>query len=169
VLLTRLMDNDPELSNVWEFIGQPWANRPVYYWSLPNGRRKLARYTGSGHDRWSHITVWRSQAKKVPTLWVPGGGAVVKPPTTKPVTLTPPAWPAGIAFFRASTSPKYNATVRAWQARMKQRGWAAIKVDGYFGPASAAILRRFQAEKNLAVDGLLGPASFRAAWTAKVT
>jgi hypothetical protein len=161
VLLTRLMDGDPAVDNVCEFIGQPWADKPVYYWALWNGRRILQRYTGSGHDMWSHVSTWRSKSGTVPNLWRP----VAKPAATTP---KPPAWPAGVAYFRASNRPKYSATVRAWQARMKQRGWS-IKADGYYGPQSAEVARKFQREKKLAVDGLLGPITFRAAWTKPIT
>jgi hypothetical protein len=173
VLLTRLMDGDPELSNVWEFIGQPWADKPVYYWQLANGRRTLQRYTGKGHDLWSHITVWRSASAAVPNLWLPASAAV-KPAPGKMVpvartTTTPkaPAWPRG-KVIRPSNRAKYDPGVRAWQARMRQRGWK-IKADGYYGPASAEIARAFQREKRLGVDGLLGPVTFAAAWSAKVT
>jgi hypothetical protein len=41
-----------------------------------------------------------------------------------------------------------NANVRAWQARMSERGWD-IKVDGRYGPRSAHVAARFAAEKGL--------------------
>ncbi|WP_282203899.1 peptidoglycan-binding protein [Kitasatospora fiedleri] len=78
-----------------------------------------------------------------------------------------PAWPG--YTFRASTAPPYDAAVARWQQRMKDRGWS-IAVDGKYGPASAAVARAFQGQKGLAaVDGLVGPVTWRAAWTAKVT
>jgi len=58
--------------------------------------------------------------------------------------------------------------VRAWQARMAQRGWD-ITVDGAFGPQSEGVARAFQAEKGLTVDGLVGRQTWAAAWTAPVT
>lgn len=169
VLLTRLMDGDPELSHVCEMITQPWANRPVYYWAVWNGRRTLQRYTGKGHDMWSHVSVWRSQCITPPPLWTPASAATGTSTVTsrKPTTLKAPAWPAGKVIV-ASSSAKYDALARAWQARMKQRGWS-IKVDGYYGPSSAKIARSFQADKHLGVDGKLGPKTFAAAWTSAVT
>jgi hypothetical protein len=171
VLLTRLMDGDDELDNVCEFIGKPWPDRPVYYWARWNGLRVLQRYTGSGHDLWSHVAVWRSDAVDVPTLWAPATAAApnMVPVSRVTTTLKAPAWKKRKPnYFRASSSAKYAAPVRAWQARMRQRGWP-IKVDGYYGPDAAAICRKFQDEKRLGVDGLLGPATFAAAWTSKVT
>ncbi len=58
--------------------------------------------------------------------------------------------------------------VRVWQARMRARGWH-IEVDGVYGPQSAEVARRFQREKGLEVDGIVGPVTWAAAWTAPIT
>jgi peptidoglycan hydrolase-like protein with peptidoglycan-binding domain len=58
--------------------------------------------------------------------------------------------------------------VRTWQAQMAHRGWS-ITVDGSYGPGSENICREFQAEKQMGVDGIVGPATWQAAWTAPVT
>lgn len=55
--------------------------------------------------------------------------------------------------------------VEVWQAQMKKRGWNIV-VDGDFGPNSERVLRAFQDEKGMMVDGELGPKSWRAAWEA---
>jgi hypothetical protein len=62
-----------------------------------------------------------------------------------------------------------RADVRAWQARMKQRGWD-IKADGQFGPRSARVAARFAAEKGIHVKhGTVDHAMWEAAWTLPVT
>ena len=72
-LLGRLMADDPGLKMICEFIGQPWADRPVYYWARWNGVKTLKKYTGKGHDHWSHISWWRSRANERAYLWRPAG------------------------------------------------------------------------------------------------
>lgn len=71
---------------------------------------------------------------------------------------------------RESVSGFYShrSSLKAWQAQMRRRGWA-ISVDGLYGPQTADVIRAFQREKHLAVDGLIGPATWAAAWTAPVT
>jgi hypothetical protein len=68
-LLARLMRG--ELPMICEFIGQPWADQPVYYWARWNGDAVLQRYTGEGHDHWSHISWYRSQVNQRAHLWTP--------------------------------------------------------------------------------------------------
>jgi glycosyl hydrolase family 25/putative peptidoglycan binding protein len=58
-----------------------------------------------------------------------------------------------------------QVNVHTWQSRMHDRGWV-ITADGHYGPQSASVCRLFQAEKSLAVDGLVGSATWRATWTA---
>jgi hypothetical protein len=62
-----------------------------------------------------------------------------------------------------------RADVRAWQARMKQRGWD-IKADGRFGPKTARVAARFAAEKGLHVAaGTVDHVTWDAAWSLPVT
>lgn len=70
----------------------------------------------------------------------------------------------GPAYGRNSQVPD----VRTWQQQMAARGWA-ISVDQVYGPGSEQVCRQFQAEKGLGVDGLVGPQTWAASWTAPVT
>lgn len=82
------------------------------------------------------------------------------PQPTKPVA---PTWP-GI-YLKNLTG---HAAVRTWQDKMSRRGWN-ISVDGKYGPKSEGICRQFQTEKGLKADGIVGPATWSATWTAPRT
>ncbi|MDP8971162.1 MAG: peptidoglycan-binding protein [Actinomycetota bacterium] len=58
--------------------------------------------------------------------------------------------------------------VEAAQRQLEKRGWAIV-VDGYLGEQTLAVVRKFQREKNLTVDGLIGPSTWRAIWEAPIT
>jgi len=62
-----------------------------------------------------------------------------------------------------------RADVKAWQARMRERGWD-IKADGRFGPRSARVAARFAAEKHLSTrPGTVDKVLWNAAWSLPVT
>ena len=87
-----------------------------------------------------------------------------KPPPTP--TPTPPSYPP----FPGTNLVDYTAGhgTRTWQQQMANRGWS-IGVDDQYGPQSASVCRQFQAEKGLGVDGIVGPITWNATWTAPVT
>lgn len=72
-VLARLLRG--ELPMICEFIGQPVAGQPVVYWARWNGTGALQRYTGSGHDHWSHISWYRSTVDQRAYLWTEDGMA----------------------------------------------------------------------------------------------
>lgn len=57
---------------------------------------------------------------------------------------------------------------RTWQHHMAKRGWS-IAVDDIYGPQSERVCEAFQSEKGLAVDGIVGPITWGATWTAPIT
>lgn len=160
-LLTRLMAGDPALSMICEFIGQPIAGKPVYYWARWDGVSTLQRYTGSGHDTWSHISWWRSRANERAYLW---SGTAPAPAPVTPTTVAP-AYPGYLMTFNPS---HFDGNLLIWQTRMKQRGWS-IALDGYFGNQTLGVVRAFQQQKKLGVDGVIGRVTWSAAWTVPVT
>jgi hypothetical protein len=66
-VLNDLMDGKYPM--ICEFIGKPWPDKPVYYWARWNGIGTLQKYTGSGHDHWSHISWYRSRVDERAHLW----------------------------------------------------------------------------------------------------
>ncbi|GAA1164028.1 hypothetical protein F4556_002350 [Kitasatospora gansuensis] len=130
----------------------------------------LQRDGGAGPEIKGHRDGYATSCPGGPLYaWVQAGAP--RPGSTAPApapTPTPPPsgpdWPG--VYLRATT---HHEAARIWQQRMRDRGWQ-IDVDGWFGPASAEVARRFQAEKSLQpVDGIVGPVTWAAAWTAPVT
>ncbi len=157
VLLARLMANDPSLGMICEFIGQPWPGKPVYYWARWNGVANLNKYTGAGHDTWSHISWFRSRVNQRANLWTPGGGGVPEKAS--------PAYPGHVIRYDPD---RFDANLRIWQTQMKLRKWT-LTADGIYGPETKRVVLAFQEEKRLGVDGEIGPLTWNAAWTAPVT
>ena len=107
----------------------------------------------------------------------PGGKPAPQP--AKASTSKAPAFPLPAGYYfgpkegpAQSVSGYYShrADLRRWQQRMIDRGWIFEHgADGLYGPETAENARAFQREKGLAVDGLIGPQTWRAAWEAPVT
>lgn len=61
-----------------------------------------------------------------------------------------------------------GTNTKTYQARMISRGWVALVryggADGIFGRATDEVTRQFQAEKHLAVDGVVGPITWETAF-----
>ncbi|GIG61115.1 hypothetical protein Lfu02_54870 [Longispora fulva] len=157
-------------SGIYEVIGS-YDGRSVRYWSDgTNWNTDGVPYTGSGHDTWVHVGIYRSTALQDRTNWIADflGASVPTPQPPKPPAPSYPAWP-GREFSYAPGRPQmHGGDVQTWQTRMAQRGWS-IGVDGWYGPQSAGVARAFQQEKHLQVDGVVGPQTWAAAWTAPVT
>jgi len=95
------------------------------------------------------------------------GGAVAPPPSSGGGGGGGSAPKLNVDYFgrtRNSTVPD----VRTWQAKMRDRGWS-ISVDQQFGPASEDVCKKFQREKGLTADGLVGPQTWNMTWSAPVT
>jgi peptidoglycan hydrolase-like protein with peptidoglycan-binding domain len=96
-----------------------------------------------------------------------GGGDGGTPPTDEKPPSGGTAPPLHVDYFGQS----HNSTcpdVQVWQAQMSGRGWT-ISVDGDFGPQSDNVCRQFQSEKGLSVDGMVGPDTWGATWSAPIT
>lgn len=117
-------------------------------------------------------------------LWGPAtekayksGSPVKTSSKPKPSSSSAPKFPLSRgAYFGPKSGPgssvsgyySHRADLKKFQQRMKSRGWN-IDVDGLYGPNTAKIVRQFQREKRLRVDGLIGAATWRAAWSSPVT
>jgi hypothetical protein len=77
-----------------------------------------------------------------------------------------PAWPG--RYLLLSDPMMNGGDVNQWQGQMANRGWA-LDVDGWFGKQSLSVCKTFQDEKGLKVDGVVGPSTWNAAWSAPLT
>ena len=99
----------------------------------------------------------RGGARTVLTVARVGGTAPTAAPRFSGTTLT------------TALVKQQRADVRAWQARMKARGWD-IAVDGRYGKQSASVAARFAAEKGLkTAPGSVDRAVWDAAWQLPVS
>ncbi len=82
---------------------------------------------------------------------------------------SPPPSSNGVPPFPGQTQMGSSGNaVRQVQQRFSDRGWN-IRIDGDFGPQTNGVVRAFQAEKGLTVDGIVGPITWATMWNAPVT
>ncbi|MBD2054550.1 S8 family serine peptidase [Oculatella sp. FACHB-28] len=63
-----------------------------------------------------------------------------------------------------------DPAVKQWQQRMKDQGYAPnIAIDGFYGPESEQVARKFQEAQGLEVDGVVGPDTWNAAFSNDVS
>ncbi len=74
-----------------------------------------------------------------------------------------PSWP-GVYYKRGDV----GEGVRVFQARLAERGWN-IEADGWFERDTLKVVKGFQSNKNLVVDGIVGSTTWTALWTEPVT
>lgn len=100
-----------------------------------------------------------------------------KPKPPKPGEKAPPfPLPSGHWFGPESPDPRNHSGywaadrpgIRKIRDRLRERGWSVSKGDRY-DKALAGVIRKFQAEKDLDVDGLTGPITWKALWEAPIT
>lgn len=128
------------------------------------GKATILQFSSSGSVAGQKIDVnaFRGTVAQLKKLTV--APAKPKPP---PAGAAPP-FPGRLLRYTPGKPLMSGADVRRWQQRMRDRGWR-IAVDGDYGPDSAAVAIAFQREKGLHADGVVGPDTWRAAWTAPRT
>lgn len=90
-----------------------------------------------------------------------GGGSPSSPatttrPGTQTTTTTPPEQAAVQGPTTALRIGDKGAQVKALQRALTSLGYSPGKVDGQYGPSTAAAVARFQKAQHLAADGILG-------------
>ena len=124
--------------------------------------------TGNATGDCSHLEIRLNGKSTDPVPYI---AARVFAGSGAPVYPLPSGW-----YFGPKSGPMSSVSgyyghrddLKRWQQRMKDRGWDIV-ADGLYGSKTRAIAKAFQREKGLKVDGLIGPATWAAAWTAPVT
>lgn len=126
-----------ELPMICEYIGKPFPGEPVLYWARWDGVTTVKKYTGAGHDMWSHISWWRSRAGERANLW--------RPAAMTPVSVLKPG--------QLATDGRLGpATIRRWQQIL------GTPTDGVISTPRSALVSAVQQSLNthgarLRVDG----------------
>jgi N-acetylmuramoyl-L-alanine amidase/Putative peptidoglycan binding domain len=163
----QLLDSRPERRGIG------WHRQGIDNWRVDGGQR-WSEATGKvcpGDRRVGQVPLVIAR-----TVEILGGSSTV--PVPKPPTTTAPQFPYPPDHYlgQESSDPKCHsgayaadqAPIGKWQQQMRNRGWT-ISTDGFYGPQSEDVCRKFQAEKHLLVDGLCGPKTWAASWEAPIT
>lgn len=136
-------------------------NRTI--WSASYGWR-ARRYTGTDpHTNHVHISGQHTTRARQTTTHLKWGTAPAPTrPATTPTTSKAPPFPGEMK--RGSR----GAGVKTFQTKLKSRGWN-ITADGQFGPQTERVVRAFQKQKGLQVDGKVGPKTWNAIWNSRIT
>lgn len=146
------------------------------------GTWRPRRYSGSNpHTQHVHISIYqRASAENDRRSWGIADADAPQPkpkPRPKPAGKAPPFplprghWYGVESRDRRNHSGYYARDrdgIRQLQQRLKDRGWR-ISVDGRYGPATRDVVRKFQHEKRLRVDGGVGAETWAALWEAPIT
>ncbi|MBE9159170.1 peptidoglycan-binding protein [Nodosilinea sp. LEGE 06152] len=104
--------------------------------------------------------VANSPAANTPPTSTPSANT---PPASTPPASTPPTTNNGNAPALPVLRPGMEGdVVRQLQQRLRAKGFYNGAIDGIFGSQTEASVRRAQAANNLTVDGIVGPATWRA-------
>lgn len=119
-----------------------------------------------GPATWSRLFPTPPGEANPPTATAPGGttpAATTPSATTNPPATTTPATPSGNPAALPVLRPGMEGdAVRQLQQRLRTKGFYSGTVDGVFGSQTEAAVRAAQAANDLTVDGIVGPATWRA-------
>ena len=143
------------------------------------GAFKPRPYRGANpHTKHVHISLYQRRSAEVDTRSWGIATAVAPQPDPKPKASKAPPFPLpkGHWYGPESRDPRNHsgyyardrAGIRQLQQRLKDRGWR-INVDGRYGPATRDVVRSFQREKRLRVDGAVGAQTWAALWESPIT
>jgi len=147
-----------------QYYSQGDHSATIKAWQLQMHRRG-APVTGSGQFGAATLAVVNAVQKqnhlKVtgilgPVTWKLAWAGTYRKPVVAPKWTAPQYYSQG----------DHSATIRAWQLQMRHRG-AALTGTGRFDPGTLAVVKRIQRLNHLPATGILGPVTWKLAWTGK--
>lgn len=134
--------------------------------------------TGTGRDRTTHVAVslgdgttieargrlwgvgcWAAAGRFQYAATMPGIDYAVRPYVPPPAPKAPP-FPGRVLVALTA-----GGGTRTAQARLRDLGIYKGAIDDVYGPLTARAVSTFQGRRKLAVDGKLGPVTWRALWS----
>jgi hypothetical protein len=129
-------------------------------WRYFNPTGQIRDWDQLGNGRWASDPRYGATILAVYARLVRQAG----PPSPAPAAVAAGAPPfAGVVKLGSRGGP-----VRQVQQRLRDRGWR-LSVNGVFDRATDGVVRKFQREKGLVADGIVGPKTWVALWQAPVT
>lgn len=124
----------------------------------------LWQFTSRGHmpGHGGHLDVNRFEGDEA-ALGAEGPGRAGRRSPARRARGDHPPWPG--RYLRRGS---YGADVRTLQQQVAERGWA-MEVDGEFGRSTDTLIRSFQREKGLTVDGVVSENIWDAVFMAPVS
>jgi Putative peptidoglycan binding domain/N-acetylmuramoyl-L-alanine amidase len=154
-----------------------WIAEEAHFFAIPIARLTPAMAQGGAAGVCQHIDLGSGGGGHVDCDYGSGnfpmdrvlemaGGAPGQAPTVPPPSAAGGAAPPFPGTLLIVTTRGHGTAT--WQAQMAARGWH-LDADDIYGPQSADVCLSFQQEKGLAADGVVGPETWAAAWTAPIT
>lgn len=129
-------------------------------WRYFNPTGQIRDWDQLGNGRWASDPRYGATILAVYARLVRRAG----PPSPAPVAVVAGAPPLP-AVVRAGSR---GDAVRQVQQRLRDRGWR-LTVNGVFDATTDRVVRKFQKEKGLVADGVVGPKTWTALWRSPVT
>lgn len=134
---------------------------------------------GNPHKTHVHISIHQTRAaEQNRRAWGIAAASTKPKPKPKPKTGKAPEFPLKPGHWYGPESRDHRnhsgyyardrPGIRQLQQRLKDRGWR-ISVDGRYGTATRDVVRAFQREKRLRVDGAVGAQTWAALWESPIT
>lgn len=95
------------------------------------------------------------------TILLTGASTSVASDASEPLPIAEMAEAGPLEYGSGYAAPPEAGRVRVLQRALGKLDWAPGPVDGRFGPRTEAAVLRFQMATGLAVDGVVGPATWR--------